>query len=151
MIRPLVLALVVLALSATGVSANYYYVEDDCRLSTDHDRAIRGCTQIIERGEQETLKNRAVAYFRRGLAYYERGEYDRAIADYTKAIALDPNLAGAYHSRGLAYVQQARDLLVKARDSVEKLRVLLEKLGVTASPVGSQETEPAITADHTSG
>jgi len=139
----------VLALSATAVSANYYYVEDDCSLSTDHDRAIRGCTHIIERGEQETLKNRAVAYFRRGLAYYERGEHDRAIADYTKAISLDPNLAGVYLSRGLAYVQQARDLLVKAQDSVEKSRELLEKLGVTPSPVGPQEAEPAMAADYT--
>jgi tetratricopeptide (TPR) repeat protein len=33
----------------------------------------------------------AEAYFHRGNTYYDKGEYDRAIADYTQAIWLDPN------------------------------------------------------------
>jgi tetratricopeptide (TPR) repeat protein len=35
--------------------------------------------------------------------YYTKRDYDRAIADYTQAIRLDPNLALAYLSRGAAY------------------------------------------------
>jgi len=41
--------------------------------------------------------------YSRGNDYLRKGEYDRAIANYTKAIALDPNDAYAYNNRGLAY------------------------------------------------
>ena len=45
----------------------------------------------------------AFAYNHRGVAYHAKGDYDRAINDYTQAIALDPNYAVAYNNRGLAY------------------------------------------------
>jgi tetratricopeptide (TPR) repeat protein len=32
-----------------------------------------------------------VAYERRGDAYFWKGDYDRAIADWEKALQLDPN------------------------------------------------------------
>ena len=34
---------------------------------------------------------------------YAKRDYDRAIADYTQAIGLDPKHAGAYYCRGMAY------------------------------------------------
>jgi tetratricopeptide (TPR) repeat protein len=37
------------------------------------------------------------------IAAYNSGDLDTAIADYTKATQLKPNLAGAYNRRGLAY------------------------------------------------
>jgi len=97
--RPLVFALV-LALSATGAWADMY---DDCKQSADPDLRIRGCTQVIGRGEKETRKNITAAYYNRGGAYEKKGEVDHAIADYTKAIALDPKYAFAYVNRGHAY------------------------------------------------
>ena len=36
-------------------------------------------------------------------AYRDKGDTDRAIADYTEAIRLDPKFAIAYNNRGLAY------------------------------------------------
>jgi tetratricopeptide (TPR) repeat protein len=36
-----------------------------------------------------------VAYYNRGFAYNDSGELDRAIADFTKAIELDPKFASA--------------------------------------------------------
>ena len=40
----------------------------------------------------------------RGLIYHQnKGQNDRAIEDYSKAIAIDPNYALAYSSRGLIY------------------------------------------------
>jgi len=47
-------------------------------------------------------------YTDRGLAYYDMGDYDRAIADFTEAIALDPDYARAYHLRGFAYFDQEK-------------------------------------------
>ncbi|MES0385783.1 MAG: tetratricopeptide repeat protein, partial [Hyphomicrobium sp.] len=45
----------------------------------------------------------ALAYTNRGVAYGTKGAFDRAIADYTKAIALDPKYGLAYTIRALAY------------------------------------------------
>ena len=45
----------------------------------------------------------AQTYKDRGIAHYFKNDYDRAIADYTKAIGLDPKYALAYHYRGIAY------------------------------------------------
>jgi len=74
MLRLLVVALV-LALCATGAWADRY---SDCNQSADPDRQIRGCTSVIEWGEKETRKNRAIAYNNRGLAYGRKGAFDRA-------------------------------------------------------------------------
>ncbi|HBR22615.1 MAG TPA: hypothetical protein DD713_08660 [Nitrospiraceae bacterium] len=46
------------------------------------------------------------AYLSRGEAYAKKGQYDRAIADYNKAIVLDPNNAEAYTGRGVAYAKK---------------------------------------------
>lgn len=45
----------------------------------------------------------AKSYVDSGNAYRSQGEYEQAIADYTKAIELDPAYAAAYYNRGLAY------------------------------------------------
>ncbi len=99
MIRPLVFALA-LALSATGAWGD---MDADCKQSSDPDRRIRGCTQIIERGKRETREYRTIAYNNRGLAYQEKGEVDRAIANFTTAIKFSPNDARVYSNRGSAY------------------------------------------------
>lgn len=97
--RPLVFALV-LALSGTVAWADR---NSDCAQNKDLDRQISGWTQIIERGKQESQKNRAQAFTNRGKAHYLKGEFDRAIADLTSAITLNPKEAIAYYNRGNAY------------------------------------------------
>ena len=42
-------------------------------------------------------------HFNRGSKSIESKKYDQAIVDYTKAIELNPKLAGAYSNRGFAY------------------------------------------------
>jgi tetratricopeptide (TPR) repeat protein len=42
------------------------------------------------------------------MAHQGRGDYDRAIADYDKAIALDPDLADARYNRGVARRESGR-------------------------------------------
>src|SRR5215470_9394771 len=55
--------------------------------------------------ETKGAYDRAVAdfYIGRGAAYLSKGDNDRAIADLTKAIEIDPKYAAAYNSRGNAY------------------------------------------------
>jgi cytochrome c-type biogenesis protein CcmH/NrfG len=48
-------------------------------------------------------RNDAAAYIALGDAYAKEGDYDRAIAEYTQAIRLDPNDVLAYYLRGFAY------------------------------------------------
>ncbi len=42
-------------------------------------------------------------YNSRGVDYGEKGQYDQAIADYDKAIEIDPKFGKAYNNRGYAY------------------------------------------------
>ena len=43
------------------------------------------------------------------LSFYNKGDYDAAIADYSRAIEIDPNYAFAYYNRGLAYRRIGND------------------------------------------
>ena len=38
-----------------------------------------------------------------GNKYYESGHYEKAIAEYSQAIKLDPTNADAYRGRGITY------------------------------------------------
>src|SRR5262245_33490551 len=78
---------------------------EDCS-SNDVERMIRGCTDVINT-RHELRQTLAVAYHRRGIAYAAKRDFDRAIADYTKAIEIDPEHVGAYNDRGLAYTNKS--------------------------------------------
>lgn len=43
-----------------------------------------------------------MAYYNRGIAYDEKGQHNKAIADFTKAVELNPKFAGAYNNRAVA-------------------------------------------------
>ena len=64
--------------------------------------AIRGCTALIESGGAGEAKL-AQAYLNRGKAYAKRSYNAEAIADFSRAIELDPKNAKAYLERGRAY------------------------------------------------
>ena len=59
------------------------------------DAAIHACDQAIRQYPHD-----AVSYANRGVEYRNKGDLDRAIADFTKAIEIDPKFAGAYNNRG---------------------------------------------------
>jgi len=46
----------------------------------------------------------AEGFIDRGLTYYDKGDYDRAIADFTQALRLNPNNYGVYLFRGHSYI-----------------------------------------------
>ena len=50
------------------------------------------------------LDESAYLYYNRGNVHAQRADYVHAVDDYTKAIALDQNLAEAYYNRGLAHL-----------------------------------------------
>ena len=74
---------------------------EDCS-KAGGDIAIPSCTRIIN-DHNESVRNRAIAYYNRGSAWSDKGDNDRAIADYSETIRLDPNYAPAYNNRGNAW------------------------------------------------
>ena len=92
-------------LAGTSARADIY---SDCNQSENIERSISGCTTIIERGSRESVSVRAKAHFDRGNAYGRQGKNDRSIADYTKAIELDPKNAKAHLNRGTAYASKGQ-------------------------------------------
>lgn len=42
-------------------------------------------------------------YHNRGFSYRKRGEFDKAVADYTLAIKLNPSHCRAYYNRAFSY------------------------------------------------
>jgi tetratricopeptide (TPR) repeat protein len=66
------------------------------------DKAIAACTRAISSGRFHG-HNLAVVYYNRGNTYQANGDNDRAIADFTEAIRLDPKYVRAYNNRGNAY------------------------------------------------
>jgi len=68
-------------------------------LDGKYDEAIPLCTQEIALSPKS-----ADGYNTRGVAYYLKQNYDAAIADYSKAISLDPKgKPNFYTNRGMAY------------------------------------------------
>jgi tetratricopeptide (TPR) repeat protein len=66
------------------------------------DVQIGGCTTVLQ-SSRETAAYRAIAYCNGGHAYATMEDYDRAIADYSEAIRLNPCFAGAYNNWAWAY------------------------------------------------
>jgi Flp pilus assembly protein TadD len=77
--------------------------------STDPDTSIAACTEDIASGEETDSAGLAIAYYDRGLAYNARHDYTQSIADFSKAIELNPNDAKYYDERGVAYQYSNRN------------------------------------------
>jgi len=52
------------------------------------------------------FKKNAEAYYDRGYSRFDKGEHDKAIADYSEAIRLNPNFTAAYLDRGMAWFRK---------------------------------------------
>jgi tetratricopeptide (TPR) repeat protein len=53
-------------------------------------------------------KTSAEFYLKTGNAYAKKGQYDQAIADFTKALEINPWYADAYSNRGVAYLHKGQ-------------------------------------------
>src|SRR5262245_17139890 len=71
-------------------------------------RAARAClffacvVAAFENAAAEEHPAAAVRAFNLGVEKHERGDLDGAIADYTKAIEIDPRFGDPYQNRGVA-------------------------------------------------
>ena len=62
--------------------------------------AVAGIIRFTAENRQKKERN-AVVHFNRASAKARRGDHDGAIVDCGRAIAIDPDYAGAWHFRGL--------------------------------------------------
>jgi tetratricopeptide (TPR) repeat protein len=108
----------------------------------DYDGAILRFSRALEqKNSSQIVDYQANLLLMRGRAYIYKGDNDRAIADYNKAIELDPKHAVAYYNRGIAYsdkgdndhaiadFRKSLELFTKPSDREDALRQL-QNLGV---------------------
>jgi tetratricopeptide (TPR) repeat protein len=92
--------LLLLALATPAVADD----RQDC--ASDHsNRKLEACAALIKSGGMTGL-DLAAAYRNRGVAHAAKREHDQAIADFSKAIELNPNYVKAYNDRAVAYTQK---------------------------------------------
>ena len=86
---------------ASAANADHFSYRDDsqCADTPNAETAIAACTRLYESG---TLgpSNRAIALGNRGAAAKFLGRYDRAMADFTLAMGLDPRNPRYFCQRG---------------------------------------------------
>jgi Flp pilus assembly protein TadD len=69
--------------------------------------AVQRFSKALEqRGEPGQALDRSVVYWYRGNTYLLGSDLDRAIADYTQAIEVNPEMAWAWNNRGVAHVKK---------------------------------------------
>ena len=83
--------------SINTTQAKYAELESD---HTGQSENLSSLGELIARNPQD-----ASAYNTRGAAYAKLGRYQDAVADFTRAVTIDPNLGAAYTNRALAYRQ----------------------------------------------
>jgi tetratricopeptide (TPR) repeat protein len=99
---PMMVMCVLMAAAAPAFGASQKDHDDCNAIGKDPDRNIAGCTRVAE-DPTESEKVRAIAYVGRGLAWLSKGNLDRAMADLTDAIRLNPNDSLAYNDRALIW------------------------------------------------
>lgn len=95
--------------------------ERDCTQSTDPKVVIPACDRMIPASEGDTPHNRAVLFYDRGNAYKDTKRFDQALADYSKAIEIQPDYGHAYLNRAFVHanLNQAKEAAADAGKSIE--------------------------------
>ena len=108
------------ALSPVAATAGPNEDSQTCSKSSG-DTAIAACTRALATGRWKP-HDRALILENRGIEYAAKGELDRAMADYSEAIRLDPKRAKGYLARGVAhYKRQDYDRAITDYDQAIRL------------------------------
>jgi tetratricopeptide (TPR) repeat protein len=81
--------------------ACYQNARDDLATPT----AVDQCTEALTEGLSR--RDRAGTHVNRGIVHMNRNAFGRALADFDRAIQLEPNLAEGHINRGAALLQQS--------------------------------------------
>jgi tetratricopeptide (TPR) repeat protein len=102
--------------ATTGNPAWEYYARgNEAYGEKDWDRAIAWYTRAIG----ENSSNIESAYIWRGHAYEKKGEIEKAIADFSEAIRINPDETATYHSRAWMFLLTGQP--EKARDDFNEI------------------------------
>jgi len=82
---------------------------------------IAGCTRVLDRGERSPRQT-AIALGNRALAYTWQKDIDRAIADFSEAIRVDPDFPIWRYARAMQYENKGQHQLALA-DLNEAIRL----------------------------
>jgi tetratricopeptide (TPR) repeat protein len=66
-----------------------------------------GESQTVDTDASEAQSNDPKFYFERGMASYRNGDLDRALANFNRAILLDPNFTSAYVNRSIVFYRKS--------------------------------------------
>jgi tetratricopeptide (TPR) repeat protein len=91
-----------LVILAAASAASGERAWQDCNQKADIMLGIAACTSIINRND-EASSALSKAYNNRGVFFGVQEQFDRAIADFEKAIELDPENPTPYYNQGLTY------------------------------------------------
>jgi len=72
-------------------------------LATVHPVMALESRQPVETLIAQANYKKAIAHFNRGINYIQQEKYDLAVAQFTRAIELDPDYTEAYLGRGMIY------------------------------------------------
>jgi len=99
----------------------------------DSDKAIADYTKVIEMPEAP-VERRAMAFVERGVVYGKKDDHEKAIADLTAAIRLNPQSAKAYYKRGIAYAAKSEQA-EKAAEKIGKALAYPTRIEFVQSPL----------------
>jgi len=70
------------------------------------DVAIAACSRIISAAGTSSTHELALVYSFRGLHFQQKKDFDKALADYDRAILLEPNNSVPHGGRGIVYLEK---------------------------------------------
>ncbi len=80
------------------------------------------CGDALSQTVQTTMPKTAEEYFKRGNDYRNKNDLEKAIADYTEAVKLDPQLAKAFLNRAVVHFH-LKDYDAAIADSTQAIKI----------------------------